>query len=276
LLSEGWVFSEFKLLNMRIVQLALRREYEVAHPTPDQAVLGVDVGVGTLAAVTVFSGGRVQRQLYLGRDIWQVKRDLGIRRSKLQAHASAGSRRARRALRKLKGYERNLTKTRCYQVAHCIVDLAKRYGATVAIEKLTGLNRSKLGRKSNRKVKRMPYSILRQALESVAWQSGVEVSMVNPRYTSQTCPRCRRRGERKGSMFRCVWCGFTANADRCASVNIARLLWERVRQSGRVEACSAQFSRSGVAVNQPARCHDIGQAMVSNHEPIASTSYIIH
>lgn len=264
LLDDGWAFTEFKLLNPQMVRVTLKREFEVAEPEPDQAIIGVDVGVGTLAAVTVFKAGKIERQLYFGRDVWQVKRDLGIRRSKLQAHASKGSRRARRVLRELRGYERNFDKTRCYQEAHKIVALAKQYDATIAIEDLRGLNNAKLNRKSNRKVKRMPYSMFKQALQSVAWQEGVEISLVSARYTSQTCPRCSAKGVRKGSSFKCE-CGFVANADRSASVNIAKLLWERNKHIQAPLACFAQPSQSGAVVNQPVLCHDGGQVLVRNH-----------
>jgi IS605 OrfB family transposase len=263
LLEEGWTFTEFKLLATQMARVTLRREFQVQEPAPNQAVAGADVGVRTLAAVTILGANGIKRQLYFGRDVWQVKRDLGIRRSKLQAYASTGSRRARRVLRDLRGYERRFTKTRCYQEAHRVVDLAKQYQATVAIENLTGLNESKLSRKANRKVKRMPYFLFRQALQSVAWRSGVEVSTVNPRYTSQTCPRCRQRGTRKGTVFTCK-CGFTSNADRCASVNIAKLLWERARQRGQTPTLLVQSSQSEAVVNQPVRCHDGDQALVRN------------
>jgi IS605 OrfB family transposase len=263
LLGDGWTFTEFKLLNLKMVRVTLRREFEVAEPTPDKAVVGVDVGVGTLAAVTVLRAGKIERQLYFGRDVWQVKRDLGIRRSKLQAHASKGSRRARRVLRELRGYERNFDRTRCYQEAHRIVALAKQHDATIAIEDLKGLNNTKLSRKSNRKVKRMPYSVFRQALQSVAWQEGIDVSLVSPRYTSQRCPKCGARGVREGSSFKCE-CGFTANADRSASVNIAKLLSERVKHA-QTPTCFSQPSLSGAVVNQPVLCHDGGQVLVRNH-----------
>jgi IS605 OrfB family transposase len=274
LLAEGWAFTEFKLLSAQMIRVSIRRQFEIEEPTLSGAVVGVDVGVGTLAAITVFSGGGVRRQLYLGRDVYHVKRDLGIRRSKLQAYASVGSGRARRVLRNLRGYEQRYTRTRCYEVAHNIVRVAKQYGASIAIENLRGLRNSKLGRKSSRKVKRMPYSFFRQALQSVAWQSGVEVTLVNPRYTSQTCPKCHQRGSRNGTLFKCKGCGFTANADRTASVNIARLLWERVKKRDETEPRFAQFSQSGAAVNQPARCDDSGQPMVRNQEPTTSTSHL--
>ncbi|WXG44165.1 MAG: IS200/IS605 family accessory protein TnpB-related protein [Promethearchaeati archaeon SRVP18_Atabeyarchaeia-1] len=201
MLSDEWAFTEFKLLNTHAARVTLKRRFQVAEPGPGQAVLGVDVGVGTLAAITIFDAHGVGQQLYFGRDVWQVKRDLGIRRSKLQAHASACSRRARRALRNLRGYERSFDKTRCYQEAHRIVTLAKHYNATIAVEDLDGLHRTRLSRRSNRKAKRMPYSGLRQAIQAVAWQEGIEVSLVNPRYTSQTCSKCGAKGVRRGATF---------------------------------------------------------------------------
>jgi IS605 OrfB family transposase len=255
LLSDGWTFTEFRLPSMRMARVTLRRLFRVADPFPGQAVLGVDVGVSTLAAVTVFGAGGVERQLYIGRDLWQVKRDVGVRRSKLQAHTSAGSRRARRVLRDLRGYERRFDKTRCYQEAHRIVGLAKQLNATIAMEELKGLNGSKLSRRSDRKVKRMPYHMFRQAMQSVAWQQGIDVGFVSPRYTSQTCSRCGARGARRGAIFACG-CGFTANADRNASVNIAKLLWERTWLLAQTRSRPVQFSRSGAEVNQPAPCHD--------------------
>lgn len=266
LLQGGWTFTEFKLLDSQLTRVTLKRTFAVAEPTTSRVAVGVDVGVGTLAAVTVFNAGRAGRQLYFGRDVWRVKRDLGVRRSKLQAHASTGSRRARRVLGELRGYEHNFAKTRCYQEAHRIVVLAKQHGGTIAVEDLKGSKSTKLSRKSNRKVKRMPYSMFRQAIQSVAWQEGVEVSLVSPRNTSQVCSKCGARGVRNGSRFKCG-CGFAANADRNASVNIAKLLWERTTKQRAQTPYPVQFSQSEAAVNQPVRCHDGEQALVSNNAP---------
>ncbi|GAH25213.1 unnamed protein product, partial [marine sediment metagenome] len=176
-------------------------------------------GTNTLAAITVYDPlhRKVLKQLYLGRDIYQVKRDIGVRRSKLQ---SRGSEKAAVALRKLRGYEHNFTKTRCFEIAHQIVALAKEYNCTIAIENLKHLNKSKLSRKSDRKVKRMPYAMFVAALQAVAFQNGIAVVKVNPRYTSKTCSKCGERGKRTGAAFKCA-CGFISNSDRNASCNIA-------------------------------------------------------
>jgi IS605 OrfB family transposase len=182
-----------------------------------------------LAAVSLIINGHIAKQLYFGRDVSQIKRDIGVRRSILQSKKAASDR-ARRALRRLRGYEANFTKTRCCQIAHEIVELAAENDASIAIEDLKGLNGTKLSRKSSRKVKRMPYSEFRQALESAAFQNGVNVVPVSPRDTSKTCYHCgnvSRNNRKTQALFKCT-CGFEANADRAASVNIAsKLLMER-------------------------------------------------
>lgn len=244
LVKIGYNFTHFKLFfqNTWVVQVVLKREFEISKPSPSQKIIGIDIGTNTLAAVTVYDPvtKRSLKQLYFGRDIWQTKRNICIRRSKLQAHAYHGSKKARRGLRHLDRRERNFNQTRCYQIAHQIVTLAEKYGAVIAIEDLTGIGKSKLSRKVNRKVKRTPFYKFGQILQHVAWQKGISVETVNANCTSQICSRCGNRGARRDSTFECK-CGFTTNADRNASVNIAKLLWERLYQN----------SQSGVVVSQP-------------------------
>jgi IS605 OrfB family transposase len=245
-LEEGWRFSHFRL-NGRQIHVCLRREFEIRE---GRNVLGVDMGTRVLSAITVYNPAedRILRQLYLGQDLYTHKRNLCIHRSKLQARADKGSRRARRALRGLKDKEYNLDKTRCYQVAHEIVRLAEEHDATVAIEDLNGLKDSRLNRKANRKVKRTPYHLFKEAIRQVAWQNGIAVRLVDPKNTSKTCPKCghvSRSNRRNQALFHCTNCGHKVNADRNASHNIA------------TRAVSMdQVSGGRAAVNRPLRRHE--------------------
>jgi IS605 OrfB family transposase len=67
------------------------------------------------------------------------------------------------------------------------------------------------------------WSEFRRMLEyKQLWRGGVVVA-VSPRHTSQLCPECNHVSaeNRKSQMvFRCLACGFTANADYVASLNI--------------------------------------------------------
>ena len=91
-------------------------------------------------------------------------------------------------------------------------------------------------------------------LEQTAERLGVQVETVCPTYTSQRCSCCgwTRKKNRRGKLFRCGNCGFTADADFNAAQNVAldlRPIGARERQK-----------RANVAgfFWQPPSCH--GQA----------------
>ena len=227
LIDEGYSWSAFRLNKAnRGWQVLVSIQRDTPAPMSlGQAVLGVDVGSRTLAAITLLTEQGVTKQLYFGRDLYDHQRDISIRRSMLQRYAATGKdkEKAKQKLSNLKKQEQNYTKTRCYQIAHEIVALANEHNATIAIEHLSGLKNAKGNRKSNRRVKRMPYNTFRAALESVAKRAGAFVIAVSPRYTSKWCPVCGKMGTRvnKGKTFNCTCCGRKVNADRNASLNIA-------------------------------------------------------
>jgi putative transposase len=73
----------------------------------------------------------------------------------------------------------------------------------------------------NREILRSGWGLLVRRLEEKA---PGRVEKVKPHYTSQRCSACGRvdRGSRESqAMFRCTACGFAANADVNAAINIA-------------------------------------------------------
>ncbi|MDF2954623.1 MAG: Transposase, partial [Candidatus Alkanophagales archaeon MCA70_species_2] len=139
--------------------------------------------------------------------------------------------------RRMKHDERNFVNTRIWQVAHEIVETAMKYDAVIAIEKLKNL-RKKSGKerkpkRANRKIHRIPFHKFKQAIQSVAWQHGIDVVEVPATKTSQRCPKCGYASKKnwvffngKRRLFKCR-CGYEANVDRTASRNIATLALER-------------------------------------------------
>ena len=237
--NNGWRCTQFRSHkeNGHYVVIAnLRKKFKVK--THYQAVVGVDVNSGSLALTVLGGDGRVRKQLYLGHDIWHRQWKFMKRRSKLRSYgyADKGDKRARRALRKMKHGERNFVTTRIWQVAHEIVEIALRYNAVIAIEKLKNLRKrngkGKKFKRANRKIHGIPFAKFRIAIQSIAWQHGIDVFEVPAARTSQLCPRCSHtskgnrvfsNGKRK---FKCR-CGYEANVDRTASRNIATLALER-------------------------------------------------
>ena len=238
-IGNGWKCTQFRLHKENghyVVIPILRKKFEVKQQY--QAVVGVDVNSGNFALTVLGCDDRVGKQLYLGQDIWQKQWKFMKRRSKLQSYADKGSKRARRALRRMRHAERNFVTTRIWQVSHEIVEIAMKYDAVIAIEKLKHLRkRNGKGRKpkrANRKIHRIPFHKFRIAIQSVAWQHGIDVVEVPAAKTSQKCPKCGYiskknwvffKGKRK--LFMCVKCGYEANVDRTASRNIATLALER-------------------------------------------------
>lgn len=272
--EEGYGFTQFALQQRDgnwTILVTLKKEFVVSEPNPTQTVVGIDVGTNILATLSVYAPAKkkVLKQIYLGKDVSQTKRNIGIRRSKLQASERV-SWRARRTLRKLREYETKYTKTRCFEIAHQIVNIAREHSATIAIEDLTHLNRTKLRKKNNRKVKRMPYAMFRQALESVAWQNGIPVTAINPRNTSKTCSRCGAKRSVNGRTFKCK-CGLIVNRDRNASVNIA----QRAVNSFNPKIVSDQNSLGWAEVNQPARHNDSVVECLQHSNPPMNASPLL-
>ena len=236
-LEDGWICTQFRLQKNGdyVVIVTLRKKFKVRQQY--QAVLGIDVNSGNFALTVLGCDGRVRKQLYFGQDIWQKQWKLMKRRSKLRSYADKGSGRARRALRRMRHDERNFVNTRIWQVSHEIVEVAMKYDAVIAIEKLKHLRkRNGKGRKpkrANRKIHRIPFHKFRIAIQSVAWQHGIDVVEVPAMKTSQKCPKCGYTSKKnwvffngKRKLFKCK-CGYEANPDRTASRNIATLALER-------------------------------------------------
>jgi putative transposase len=67
---------------------------------------------------------------------------------------------------------------------------------------------------------------LRQMVEYKAKMNQSTVMVVDPKYTSQTCPKCghteRANRNKKKHTFACRTCGYTTNDDRIAAMNLHR------------------------------------------------------
>jgi transposase len=94
--------------------------------------------------------------------------------------------------------------------------------ATVRREKIKGMRK---GIRTSRKLSHWNYGELLCKLDAKLNDAGVQVIKSSPTYTSQRCFSCGwvRKGSRKGKQFKCLSCGYTADADLNAAKNIS--LW---------------------------------------------------
>lgn len=90
----------------------------------------------------------------------------------------------------------------------------------VNLENIKHLRRFK---RTKRSLGHWNYSELFDVLESKLGDAGVQIAKVNPIYTSQRCSGCGWvcKSNRKSKKFKCAKCGFTADADLNASINLS-------------------------------------------------------
>jgi IS605 OrfB family transposase len=182
--------------------------------------IGVDLGITNLATT---SDGEV----FTGEKVENYRKRLTKLKSKLQAK---GTKSAKRHLVKISKKE-NLFKK---DVNHCIskklVFKAKALGVGLKLEDLKFKTKkpvmkfSKELRDQNAIRAKWAFVQLRNFISYKAKLVGIPVVLVNPAYTSQKCSRCgfTCKGNRlTQSDFVCLECGFKANADYNASVNIS-------------------------------------------------------
>jgi IS605 OrfB family transposase len=102
---------------------------------------------------------------------------------------------------------------------------SEKVGARVVVfEDLSNVRESSLkkGKGLREKVCRWPYASLQFKAGYKLAEKGIGTDIIDPSYTSQTCPRCGHiaRGNRVGLQFQCVSCDHRGDADLMASENI--------------------------------------------------------
>ena len=94
----------------------------------------------------------------------------------------------------------------------------------------------------------------KQLLCYKAKENGQSVILIDPKYTSQTCPKCGHREkanrDKKKHHFHCKRCHYQSNDDRIGAMNIHRKGIEFVSQSD-PSMVIEQVSIAKVEVNQP-------------------------
>lgn len=177
-------------------------------------VLGIDLGIVNLA---MDSNGTP----YSGEKIDKKRQRYAERRKQLSHH---GTRSARRRLRLLKGRQARFQHDTNHCIAKKIVQTAQRSTAGIALEELTGIRqRVKARRQQRARQSNWGFAQLRQQITYKARLAGIPVFLVDPRHTSQECPRCHHiaRANRKSQAdFSCTSCGYAAPADYVGARNI--------------------------------------------------------
>ena len=125
---------------------------------------------------------------------------------------------------KSKSYQRKLTQIHNY-VRWCVNQLDWGNLSDLVIENLKYIQidtKKRVNKATRKLLSKWNLGLWHRAIEQKCEANCVCLHQVEPRYTSQTCPRCGNvdKGNRDGTLFRCTSCGYEANADLNASINI--------------------------------------------------------
>lgn len=179
--------------------------------------IGIDLGLKNIATTS-------DGESYSGIKIEEKRKQYHKHRQRLQKR---GTRSAKRRIKAIGRKESRFRKDVNHQISKKLVEKAKGTNCALVLEELKGINNRVTVRKSQRS-ERLSWSFyqLRTFIEYKCKESGVKVIIVPAPYTSQTCStcgHCEKKNRKNQSLFICMGCGFTTNADYNASLNIKSL-----------------------------------------------------
>lgn len=180
------------------------------------AVMGIDLGITNLAVLAVPGQLHI---FFSGKCHNQKRSHYANLRRKL------GKKKLLKKIKSIGNKEQRYMKDVNHKISRQIVEAAKQYNAVIQLEDLSNIReRVKFSRKMNRKLHNWNFYQLRSFIEYKAMAEGLKVVQISPKYTSQRCNICgyTEKGNRPNQVtFQCKACGYQANADFNASMNIA-------------------------------------------------------
>lgn len=224
--NQIWNFGSLKLIKKRNKYYAyLSVTKEISNFDKEQAkhVVGLDRGLRFLYTAYDEKG---KVSFYSGNHVNHIRRKYTNLRAKLQRK---GTKSAKRALKRISGRENRFMADVNHQLSKALVNKYDK-DTLFVIEDLIGIRKATEKRKDKKnKYESVSWAFyqLEQDLTYKAHLNGSEVVKVAAQYTSQRCPKCGRiRKENRDHnlhLYICDKCGYKANDDMIASMNIQRL-----------------------------------------------------
>lgn len=185
-------------------------------------VVGHDRGI---RFITSSYGSNGKTVFFRGNIVKQKRAHYKTLRKQLQ---KVGTPSSRRRLKSIGQRENRWMQDVNHCVSKALVESNPK-GTLHVIEDLSGIrSATERVRVKNRYVSvSWAYYDLEQKLIYKALEHGQKVIKVNPRYTSQTCPKCGHveaaNRDKREHIFCCRNCGYTSNDDRIGAMNLYRM-----------------------------------------------------
>ncbi|MGD9679241.1 MAG: RNA-guided endonuclease TnpB family protein [Vulcanibacillus sp.] len=249
----SWEYGTATLVKKKgkyYLHVSVKKELEICSDADIKNVVGADVGMNYL--ITAINGD--DKMLFIGgRHIKSKKAQFQRVRKSLQMRQTPSS---RKRLRLIGNRENRWQQDINHKVAKALVEFAGK-DSLIVLEDLKGIRMSteRVKRKDRYYAVSWGYFDLRNKIEYKAKQNGIQTIAVDPKYTSQKCPKCghteKANRNKKLHTFACKSCGYTSNDDRIGAINL--------RQSG-IEFRHAVSTQASSCVEQGAsatlRCNN--------------------
>lgn len=215
-------YFEYKNRNAELVKVDEQFYINIVFDVPEQKiekteeVLGIDLGLTNIA--TIVSENSRSTEFVSG---------LAYKKRLMQLREQYRRTKRRKNKEKIGSKISRINNDVAHKVSRKIADKAVSDKARAIVFEDLKKYKPEKGKKRKEVNFRLSMWMRRRIQEYTTYKAGlngVPVVTVDPGYTSQRCPRCNHteRKNRKGILFSCRNCGYTNNADRIGSINIAQ------------------------------------------------------
>ena len=200
------------------------------NPRRPQRVTGVDLGIRFLA--TAYDGNG-KTTFYKGKEVTHRRAKYKELRSELQRK---GTRSARKRLKSIGNRENRWMRDVNHQVSKALVNACDR-PTLIVLEDLKGIRKTTEKAWKTQRYVQVSWAFfqLRRMIEYKAAKAGHTVLVIDPAYTSQTCPKCgailKTNRKKKQHLYVCANCAYTSNDDRVGAMNIQRIGYQSLLES---------------------------------------------
>ncbi|OXB94726.1 RNA-guided endonuclease InsQ/TnpB family protein [Parageobacillus galactosidasius] len=208
-----------KLGTLRITKKSGKWMAQVAVEVVDKQnnnenIMGVDLGL-KVPAVAVTSNGKT-RFFGNGRQNKYIRRKYKVLRQRL------GKAKKLKKIKQIADKEQRWMKDQDHKISRQIVNFAVENNVSVIrLENLTNIrNTARTSRKNEKNLHTWSFYRLSKYIEYKANLEGIKVEYVNPKYTSQKCPKCQTLNKANDRKYMCKCCGYKTHRDRVGAFNI--------------------------------------------------------
>lgn len=220
----SWKFGTAKLVTKHgkwFLHISISKDIPELENSDVCNVVGVDLGINFLATAYDSSG---KTAFVNGRAVKHKRAQYKKTRKELQQRQTPS---ARRRLKRIGQRENRWMSDVNHQVSKALVT-GYPEGTLFVLEDLTGIRSAteRVALKDRYEQVSWAFFDLRRKMEYKAELYGSKVIAVDPKYTSQTCPKCgythKLNRDKKNHIFVCRECGYRSNDDRIGAMNLHR------------------------------------------------------